>query len=99
MQAFRVWVQGLAAAHLQQLLGQGDGDDTGRAAHAADAVGDDVGAHLELVYDAGAQAGRGAVQGAVGDQDVDLHGARGLGYYNPLYHSVHHCIASHGQGS
>lgn len=36
-------------AHLQQLLCKSEGDDTCRAAHAAEVVGHDVGAHLEVV--------------------------------------------------
>ena len=62
-------------AYLQKFFGEADGDDAGRAAHAAQAVGDDVGTHLELVHDLGTKAGRGAVQRAVGDQNVDLHSA------------------------
>ena len=64
--------------HLQQLLGEGDGDDAGGAAHAADAVGHHIRPHLEAVHDAGAQARRGAVQRAVGDEDVDLRAQAGL---------------------
>jgi hypothetical protein len=62
----------MAGARLQQLLSEADGDDAGRAAHAAEAVADNVASHLEVIDDQARQAGRRAVQRAVGDQDVDL---------------------------
>ena len=64
-------------ARLQELLGEADGDDARGAAHAAEAVADDVAAHAEVVDDHAAQAGRRAVQRAVGDEDVDLRSEGG----------------------
>ena len=59
---------------LQQLLGQGDRDDAGGAAHAAERVGDDVTPHLEMVYHHGGQGRRRVEQGAVDDDGVHVLG-------------------------
>ncbi len=58
--------------HLQQLLSEADGDNAGGAAHAAQVVGHHVRAHLEVVHQHRAQAGRRAKQRAVDHQDVDV---------------------------
>ena len=58
--------------YLELLAGQAYGDDAGGAAHAAQVVGDGVAAHLEVVHDHRAEAGRRVEQRAVHHQDVDL---------------------------
>jgi hypothetical protein len=65
-----------ASQHLQQLLDEADGDDAVPAAHAAEVVRLHVGAHLEPVHQHGRHGGRGAEDGAGGDQDVDVLGGQ-----------------------
>ena len=56
----------------QQPLGQADGDDARRAAHAGQVVGDHVTAHLEVVDHHRGQRGGRVEQRAVDHQNVDV---------------------------
>ena len=63
-----------SSTHLQQLLGQSDGDDAGGAAHARQVVRHDVGAHLEVVHNHGCGAWR---RGAGTGEGVAFSGPEG----------------------
>eukprot|EP00983_Pelagomonas_calceolata_P039128 1137053-Pelagomonas_calceolata.AAC.4 len=64
-----------ARVQLQHLVCKVDGDGAGAAAHAAEVVTDDVGAHLEVVDHHGAQRGGGVEQAAVDHQDPNVLGS------------------------
>ena len=57
---------------LQQLLGQADGDDASRAAHARQVVGDHIGPHLEVVHYHCTQGRRRVEERAVHNHNVHL---------------------------
>ena len=63
---------------LQQLLGQANGNDACRAAHAREVVGNDVGIKFEVVDNHGGQRRRRVEQATIHHQNIDLHEARKL---------------------
>lgn len=61
-----------ADAHLQQITDQRQCHDPVTASHATQVIALDVLTQLEVVDQHGRKAGGGAVDAAVGDQDVNL---------------------------
>ena len=60
--------------HLEEVLGEVDGDEPGAAAHAAQVVAQNVAAELVAVDDHGRERGRGVEEAAVDDEDGHVLG-------------------------
>uniref|UniRef100_J3LAR7 Uncharacterized protein n=1 Tax=Oryza brachyantha TaxID=4533 RepID=J3LAR7_ORYBR len=61
--------------HLEEVLGEIDGEQAGAAAHAPQVVAGDVAAELVVVHHHGGQRRRRVEQAAVDDEDADVLGA------------------------